>query len=177
MSGESKRTTWGKVVQLATLLTLAVTCLLVWTRVLSFPAFADPQDVDIRELSESRSQELKQQHGTLCIEIVHSTPDGILLSTGTSSSDPLPSEVLALASEHGIADARVGDTFANSERLLVASNAVPRAVPDRGTSIVFEAVELQRFSGGAKGTTRWEVVHTEVMYPCDQQRNPVPLVR
>ena len=175
MNTMSRRSRWLKFLQVAALFSLVVACLLIWTRALSLPVFADPQDVDIREFSEGRAQQVSQQYGKLCIEIVHFTPDGTLLTTGLRPSDGLPQEASALVSKAGISGQRVGDKFTNAERLLVSSTAVPRAVAERGTSIIFEAVELRRFSGGAKGTVRWEVTHSEMAYPCDQEGRPVPL--
>ena len=164
-----------KVLPIAILLCLIIGCLLVWMRALSQPAIAEPPDIDIRELSESRAQQLSQLYGRLCIEIAHFTPDGLLVASDLDSSDQLPPKAHELASEYGISEARVGDTFVDPKRLLIASTTDPRAVPHRDTAIVFEAVELQRYTGGAKGIARWEVVHTEEVYPCDQQGNPIPI--
>ena len=118
-----------KILKIAGLLCLAIACLLVWTRVLSLPVVADPQDTNIRDLSENRAQQLSEQHGTLCIEIVHLTPDGILLATSLQPSDSLPQDVSLLASEYGISANRVGDTFVNAERLLVSSSNEVRQIP------------------------------------------------
>lgn len=160
-----------RVVGVALLSVLAIAAILVWAERLPRTTEADSHD-NLSEVLEPQMTALNQQYGAVCAEIVTSDPDGEQLSTGLVAGQHLPAEIGALTSRTSAPSNWFSQVQIDSESVVLASSGSTRTGIVAGMLVVAEAVELIRFQDAGGGNTRWEVVETQILYPCNSDGSP-----
>ena len=121
-----------------------------------------------------RATKLEAEYGLACVEEITSEPDGNALMTNLDRRDleRLPAGVRSLLTRRGAsAGGFTAQNVQGGSSLHLYSSTVRRG--ELGDlSIVAEGPEMVRYESAGQGNARWELVESQILYPCHSDTTP-----
>lgn len=163
-----KKLTPSYVMQVAGLVAVVSVAIAVWIVRTSPPTLA-LGDKSYDEVIYDIDQRLQKERGDVCGESVTISVDGDEGSHGLAADSELPAKVTAL-----LVSADVGPLSAfelkriDAKGVLLVSEDATSEVLAGGRDVLSKAIQFTFVTGGAEGSSRWEITAESSFYACTQ---------